>query len=44
MDEDRGKIGLMKPQRREINTGTVWVCLAVRASLLHVTVPVLLST
>lgn len=37
MNEDRGKIGLMKPLRRKINTGTVWFCLAVRATLLHVT-------
>lgn len=38
------KIGLLKPLRRKLNTGTVWFCLAVRATLLHVTVPVLLST
>lgn len=44
MDEDGRKIGLMKPLKRKINTGTVWFCLAVRATLLHVTVPVLLST
>lgn len=44
-DEDGEKIlGLMKPLRRKINTGTLWFCLAVRATLFHVTVPVLVST